>query len=103
MIEITSFTARHAQSVADLILDVQRGEFDISITLDDQPDLKKIPEFYQSGTGGFWVALDDDRVVGTIGLRDIGDGHGALRKMFVAADRRGREHGVAQRLLETLL
>ena len=31
------------------------------------------------------------------------NGGAALRKMFVAADRRGSEHGVAQRLLETLL
>ncbi len=46
--------------------------------------------------------MEGDRVVGTIGLRDIG-GAGALRKMFVASDRRGPAHGVAQRLLDTLL
>ncbi len=58
-----------------------------------------IPDFYQSGKGQFWVAVGDGPVVGTIGLKDIGNNQTALRKMFVAADVRGREHNVAARLL----
>jgi N-acetylglutamate synthase-like GNAT family acetyltransferase len=42
-------------------------------------------------------------VIGTIGLKDIGAGQTALRKMFVAAPFRGREFGVAAQLLNTLL
>ncbi|MBU3654436.1 MAG: GNAT family N-acetyltransferase, partial [Limnohabitans sp.] len=38
----------------------------------------------------------------SIALVDIGDGLGVVRKMFVAADRRGREGGLAQRLLDVL-
>ncbi len=33
---------------------------------------------------------------------DLGEGKGALRKMFVHQDYRGKEHGVALKLLETL-
>jgi N-acetylglutamate synthase-like GNAT family acetyltransferase len=62
-----------------------------------------IPNFYQKGAGQFWVALDQDAVVGSIGLLDIGAGEAALRKMFVAATHRGRAHGVAAQLLGTLL
>jgi N-acetylglutamate synthase-like GNAT family acetyltransferase len=102
MIEIAPYTAPYRAGVAELILGIQRGEFGFSVTYDDQPDLKTIESFYQSGAGGFWLALEDERVVGTIGLRDIG-GAGALRKMFVASDRRGREHRVGQRLLDTLI
>jgi N-acetylglutamate synthase-like GNAT family acetyltransferase len=102
MIDIVTYTAPHREGVAELILGIQRGEFGFSITYDDQPDLKEIEAFYQRGAGEFWLALDSGRVVGTIGLRDIG-GAGALRKMFVASDRRGPAHGVAQRLLSTLL
>ena len=102
MIEIATFTAPYRKPVAELILGIQRSEFGFSITYDDQPDLKEIEAFYQTGAGEFWLALDGGRVVGTIGLRDIG-GAGALRKMFVASDHRGPAHGVAQRLLDTLL
>ena len=62
-----------------------------------------IPGFYQQGSGNFWLALSDGVVVGTIGLRDIGKNQVALRKMFVKATHRGKEHGVASRLLEQLI
>jgi GNAT superfamily N-acetyltransferase len=91
------------QAVADLIVSIQRQEFGISITLADQPDLLDVPGFYLSGGGGFWVAEAQGRLVGSIALKDIGDGDAALRKMFVAADFRGGAIGVARLLLETLL
>ena len=62
-----------------------------------------IRAFYQQGHGNFWVAEAGGAVVGSIGLRDIGGGMGALRKMFVAQAWRGRTHGVAQGLLDALL
>lgn len=101
--DIVPFTADRASAVAALILAIQRDEFGIAITLRDQPDLADISGFYQSGAGQFWVAIDDGDVVGTIALRDIGDGLGALRKMFVAAAYRGSRHGTAARLLRALL
>lgn len=103
MVTVVPFTPAHAPGVPALILPIQQAEFGIAVTLADQPDLLDIPGFYQAGRGNFWVALDQGQVVGTIGLRDIGEGRAALRKMFVAASHRGREHGVAAALLETLL
>ncbi len=102
-IRIARFAQGEEASVIDLILPIQREEFGIEITLADQPDLKAIPEFYQRDRGDFWVAKAAGRVVGTIGLRDIGNGEAALRKMFVAEAFRGRTHGVAARLLDHLL
>lgn len=87
----------------DLILSIQRDEYGIAITAQDQPDLSDIPAFYQSGSGDFWVACVNGRLVGTIALRDIGSGQAALRKMFVAASHRGRLAGVAQALLDRLM
>ena len=93
-----------AAGVRDLILGVQQGEFGFSITWEDQPDLHDIPGWYRAGAGEFWVARDAaGRVVGTIGLRDIGGGVGALRKMFVAKEWRGAERRAALSLVETLL
>ena len=103
MIEIGPFAPQHAQGVVDVILPIQRLEFEIPISLEAQPDLQDIPGFYQKGLGNFWVALDEGSVVGTVALVDIGQSQVALRKMFVSAAYRGAEHGVAKRLLDTLL
>ena len=103
MIEIAPFTPACAQGVVDVILPIQQIEFDIPISLEAQPDLQDIPGFYQKGVGNFWVALEAGTVVGTVALVDIGNRQVALRKMFVSAAYRGPEHGVAVRLLDTLL
>ena len=102
-INIRRFDPTHAQAVLELILAIQREEFDIPITANDQPDLQDIPAFYQTGTGNFWVAEAENRVVGTIGLKDIGDNGVALRKMFVARSWRGPSMRVAATLLEEAL
>ena len=102
-ISIDFYTDGYCQQVIDLILTIQRNEFSIPITLDDQPDLQAISRHYQKNKGNFWIALDDGKVIGTISLTDIGYGLGALRKMFVRKDHRGKESGVAQELLNTLL
>lgn len=100
MIQIQAFSPEHASGVVDVILPIQQEEFGIPITLEGQPDLKDIPGFYQKGKGNFWVALEAGKVVGTISLLDIGNDQVALRKMFVAATHRGKEHGTAARLLQ---
>ena len=102
-IEIRPFYPVYEKQVIDLIVAIQRKEFNIPITADDQPDLKNIPEYYQKGNGNFWVALHNDKVVGTVSLLDIGGNLAALRKMFVNRDYRGREIGTAQKLLEISL
>lgn len=103
MIRIQTFSPAYAESVVDVILHIQQQEFGVAVTLQGQPDLLDIPGFYQRKAGNFWVALDGDAVIGSIALLDIGNAQAALRKMFVRADWRGRERGVAQHLLDTLL
>ena len=103
-VHISHFAAGDTEGVGALILGIQRGEFGFGITWADQPDLHDIPAFYRKGKGEFWVAKNEaGAIVGTISLADIGNGQGALRKMFVAKDWRGREHRLAQRLLDGLI
>ena len=90
-------------AIIDLILGIQRDEFGVAVTAADQPDLGEIATFYCTGAGGFWTARADGKIVGTIALKAYGERGGALRKMFVAAPWRGREHGVGAGLLATLL
>jgi putative acetyltransferase len=103
MIEITPYEPHHRDQIVELILNIQQNEFQVPITIKDQPDLLIIDEFYQQRNGQFWVALNvDNQVVGTIALIDNGQPFGTIRKMFVRADVRGKERGVAAALFQTL-
>jgi GNAT superfamily N-acetyltransferase len=93
----------YANAVIDLVLNIQQKEFNIAITLKDQPDLLNIKDFYHAGGGGFWGAFINDELVGTIALVKFDDKAAAIRKMFVKKEYRGKEHAIAQRLLDTLI
>ena len=94
-VQVRPFEPHDKQAVAAVILPIQQLEFGIPITFEVQSDLSDITGFYQWGNGNFWVVVANGKVVGTIGLLDIGNHEAALRKMFVAAAYRGREHGAA--------
>jgi GNAT superfamily N-acetyltransferase len=100
---IIPYDDRYKEELARLVLHIQQNEFDVKITLEEQPDLMDVPGFFLRGNGNFWLALRNGEVIGCIGLKDIGSGQGALRKMFVDARYRGATHGVGQLLLEALL
>jgi len=102
-IKIRQFSSIHQAGVLDLIVNIQQKEFGIAITAKDQPDLCNINHFYQKGNGNFWVALSNEKIIGTISLLDIGNDQVALRKMFVAKTYRGKIHKAAQALLDELL
>ncbi|MCA3245992.1 MAG: GNAT family N-acetyltransferase [Azospirillum sp.] len=102
--EVHPFRAAERDVLASMILGIQTGEFGVDVTLEGQPDLLDPAAFFRKGAGEFWVACDPDGTpIGSIGLLECAPGLGAIRKMFVRADRRGREFGVAQTLLETLI
>jgi len=96
-IRIVPFQPDHQPQVVHLILGIQAGEFSIPITAADQPDLDDIPRVYQK-EGAFFVALERERVVGTIGLLRFAPRAAAIRKMFVHRDFRGGP--IASRLLD---
>ena len=102
-IRLMPFQPQHAAAAGQLIVSIQRQEFGFDIDLEHQPDLSAIPAYYQQGAGNFWVAMDEDKIVGTIALKDMGHNDVALRKMFVAADYRGTAWGVAVKLLHGAL
>jgi GNAT superfamily N-acetyltransferase len=98
-VRIEQFKSEYQKDVGNLIISIQRDEFGVPITLDDQPDLKTIETFYQKGNGNFWVAFAGDKIVGTIALIDIGHGEVALRKMFVLKGFRGKPFRTGQLLM----
>ena len=89
--------------IINLVLPIQQIEFNVPVTIEGQPDLQDIEKYYHKTGGGFWVAENDTGLAGTIGLIGIGNHAGALRKMFVRKEYRGKETGIAQTLFNALI
>ncbi len=100
---VQPYSSDYQDRVVDLILTIQRDEFLIPIQLSDQLDLLDIPRFYQQNKGNFWIAIDKNKLIGTIGLIDMGHSQGVLRKMFVLPEYRGQTIGVGKKLLDSLI
>ena len=81
------------------ILSVLEGEFGfIGI---NRPDLVNIPETYQKNNSNFWIAIENDKVIGTIALENHSDNRGYLKRFYVDKAYRGK--GIAQQLLAALV
>ena len=103
MIKIEIYTEKYKTDIAALILNIQNNEFNVPLTIADQPDLLDIENFYFKKNSSFWVAVEDEKLIGTIALIDFDNGQAALRKMFVHKDYRGKEKGVGQLLMDKLI
>ncbi|PZP40529.1 MAG: GNAT family N-acetyltransferase, partial [Pseudopedobacter saltans] len=88
--------------VINLILPIQQNEFGVNVTLEDQPDLENIDQYYTAKGGIFLGAFIDNVLVGTVAFLNIGHHSAALRKMFVNKSFRGKEFGIAKQLLDSL-
>lgn len=102
-INIKPIYNNYCPQIIDIVLGIQKGEFGLPITLEDQPDLQDIEANYHAGGGNFWGAFLGEGLIGTIALINGGKGLAAIRKMFVKKEHRGKELGTAQKLLDTLL
>lgn len=102
-LQIQSLDNSYSAQAIDLILTIQQKEFNIPITIEDQPDLMQIESFYHEAGGNFWGAFIDGELVGSIALVKFDERAGAIRKMFVKKEFRGKELNIAQILLEILI
>ncbi|MDQ0781652.1 GNAT family N-acetyltransferase [Chryseobacterium sp. W4I1] len=102
-IQIQQLDNSYSDQLIDLILTIQQKEFNVPITIEDQPDLKQIEEFYMKPGGNFWGAFMDGELVGSIALVKFHEKAAAVRKMFVKKEFRGKELNIAQELLEVLI
>lgn len=102
-IQIQQLDNSYSDQLIDLILTIQQKEFNVPITIEDQPDLKQIEEFYMKPGGNFWGAFMDGELVGSIALVKFDEKAAAVRKMFVKKEFRGKELNIAQELLEVLI
>lgn len=103
-IKIARLNNQSCEQIIGLILPIQQIEFNVDIDLAAQPDLLDIETNYDATGGAFWGAWLNDELIGTIALIAVPEyASGAIRKMFVKKEFRGKELGLAQSLLETLI
>jgi GrpB-like predicted nucleotidyltransferase (UPF0157 family)/GNAT superfamily N-acetyltransferase len=103
-IRIAPWTEHDRADVVSFIVSIQRDEFGLPITADDQPDLADVERWYRVPGGEMFVARDGaepNGVAGTVAALVVEDNTVALRKMFVAERHRGS--GLAAELMETIV
>lgn len=95
--QIISFENRYQDAICSMMGRIQE-EFEIPFR---NPNGKQTSDIVDA-ENLFWVAVNGEHVLGTIGLSRIDSNHAFLRHLFVAKEARG-EQGVAQALLDTAL
>ncbi len=100
--EIFPFEEKYKSEVIDLILSIQNGEANINLPIEEQPDLNCITKAYINKDGNFWLALENEQVIGSIGLMKVDKDWSVLKKFFVRQDYRSKKVGLAlyERLLD---
>lgn len=100
---IQPFESKYQSEVIDLIERIQVKEFDIPIEKGQRKELQSIATSFQIGKGNYWIALFNEKVIGTIAVIDIGYQAFELRDVFLDKSYRGKERGFAKQLLDTVL
>ena len=90
-------------AVERLVLTIQRDEFGLALSAENQPDLHDIAAFFSHPNSAFWVAEagQSQAIIGCIGLEALAGNVAAMRKFMVHPDWRGKATGVAASLNAT--
>ena len=94
-ITITFFGPKHQADVDTLLEGIQREYTELIYG----PDTKKMNEVTLLPGRKYWVALDQGKVIGTIGVMMLSSNNACLKSMMVQKEYRGREMKISNALL----
>lgn len=103
MITVTQFDEIFTQEVINIVLHFQNDGTRPTVTVDDQPDLLNIKTNYIKTGGNFWIAKEDNKLIGTIGLLPYNNEIAILKKFFVYENYQGKPYHIGRKLYENLL
>ncbi len=103
MIEISKFKDEYTNDVIDLVLHFQNDGTRPPVSVDDQPDLLHITEKYINSGGYFWIATDNGKLAGTIGIMPCNDKVAVMKKFFVYEKYQSSPHHLGRKLYSYFL
>ncbi|MFA6493008.1 MAG: GNAT family N-acetyltransferase [Patescibacteria group bacterium] len=96
--KIIEFDPEYAQEIYDFVMDIKVNDLGWK---KDAFELHDIKNNYLSRNGNFWIALEADKIIGTLALKDMGNNQGYLKRMYIDQEYRGK--GLAQAMINILL
>ena len=94
MIKIRRFNPGDENSIKELILQIMNTEFGEDASAYPTEDIEDLERSYGGLGEAFFVALDDEKIVGTVGIKKEDKRVALLRRLFVAAPYRQRQIGI---------
>ncbi len=99
-IKLCEFEDKFEKKVKEFLLEICVNEFGFS-SWKEELESQNINSYKENG-GNFWVAMDDEEeIIGTIALKNLGEKKGLLKSMYVNNKYRGSK--LAQKLLNILI
>lgn len=100
MIRIVPYNEKYKKETADLILDVYDNE--LGFKGYERPDIHDITNYYlKKPNNNFWIALDGDKLVGTVGILGKTEKLAYLKRLII--EKEYRHQGLGKRLLQTAI
>lgn len=103
MVTIGQFEDKYTQEVINLVLHFQNDGIRPIVSVDDQPDLLNIVGEYIDKGGNFWIARDDEKLIGSIGIMPYDSEIAVLKKFFVYENYQGEPYHIGRTLYNALL
>ena len=94
MISIRRFQEGDQKLVHELIHQIMNAEFHEDKDAYPTEDIEDVPKSYGGLGEAFFVALNGDKLIGTVAIKKEDDRVALLRRLFVASDYRKQQIGV---------
>lgn len=94
MTQIRRFEESDQASVTKLVAEIMNTEFNASKDAYPMQDVEKVTTSYGGLGETFLVAVQDKKIVGTVGIKKEDDRVALLRRLFVHQDYRKRQIGI---------
>ncbi len=94
MITIRRYAGGDEHAIKDLVLTIMNGEFGEAASAYPTDDIEDIGRAYGGLGEAFFVALDGNKIIGTVGIKKEDKRVALLRRLFVAAPYRNRQIGL---------
>lgn len=95
MIKIIPYQKVHQHGI-DVMMDEISLEFDERLISKPTHTTPLVP-------GNYWVAIADEKVIGTVGVIAVENDFGVLKKMMLKKEFRGQNLGISTLLLQTVM